>query len=99
MRIYSRTTQAIGLVAALAILSWASSSRAQTIGATPVIPEVRVHVDCGTVTLTGSVRWPQERSEAEEVVRRIEGVLGIVNKIIVAHVVDPEGFEAPDDSR
>jgi hypothetical protein len=39
MRIYSRTTQAIGLVAALAILSWASSSRAQTIGATPVIPD------------------------------------------------------------
>ena len=39
MRIYSRTTQAIGMVAALAILSWASSSRAQTIGATPVIPD------------------------------------------------------------
>jgi hypothetical protein len=38
MRIYSRTTQAIGLVAALAMLSWASASRAQTIGATPVIP-------------------------------------------------------------
>ena len=39
MRIYSRTTQAIGLVAALAILSWASFSRAQTSGATPVIPD------------------------------------------------------------
>jgi hypothetical protein len=39
MRICSRTTQAIGIVAALAILSWASSSRAQTIGATPVIPD------------------------------------------------------------
>jgi osmotically-inducible protein OsmY len=65
----------------------------------PTVPQVRVHVDRGTVTLTGSVRWPQERSEAEGVVRRIEGVLGIVNKITVAHVVDPEGFEAPDDSR
>jgi hypothetical protein len=32
MRIYPRTTQAIGLVAALAILSWASSSGAQTGG-------------------------------------------------------------------
>jgi hypothetical protein len=39
MRIYSRTTQAIGLIAAFAILSWAPSSRAQTIGATPVIPD------------------------------------------------------------
>jgi len=37
MRIYLRTTQAIGMVAALAILSWASSSWAQTIGAIPVI--------------------------------------------------------------
>jgi osmotically-inducible protein OsmY len=65
----------------------------------PAIPHVRVHVDRGTVTLTGSVRWPQERSEAEAVVCRIEGVLGIANTITVAHVVDPEGFEAPDESR
>jgi osmotically-inducible protein OsmY len=65
----------------------------------PTAPQVRVHVDRGTVTLTGSVRWPQERSEAEAVVRRLEGVLDIVNNITVAHVVDPEGFEAPDESR
>ena len=65
----------------------------------PTVPQLRVHVDRGTVTFTGSVRWPQERSEAEAVVRRIEGVLGIVNKITVAHVVDPEGFEAPEESR
>jgi osmotically-inducible protein OsmY len=62
----------------------------------PSVPQVRVHVDRGIVTLTGSVRWPQERSEAEAVVRRIDGVLGIVNKIAVACVVDPEGFEAPE---
>jgi len=65
----------------------------------PTVPQVRVHVDRGTVTLTGSVRRPQERSEAEAVVRRIEGVLGIVNKITVAQVVEPEGFDAPDESR
>ena len=39
MRIYSRRTRAMAMVAALAILSWASSSRAQTIAATPVIPD------------------------------------------------------------
>ena len=61
----------------------------------PRVPQVRVHVDRGTVTLTGSVRWPQEKSEAEAVVRRVDGVLGIVNKILVAEVVDPEGLDAP----
>jgi osmotically-inducible protein OsmY len=66
----------------------------------PGVPqEVRVHVDRGTVTLTGSVRWPQERSEAENVVRRVDGVLRVVNHIITAHRANPEGFEAPDESR
>jgi osmotically-inducible protein OsmY len=58
-----------------------------------------VHVDHGTVTLTGSVRWPQERSEAEDVVRRVDGVRRVVNDIIVAHIANPEGFEAPEKSR
>ena len=62
----------------------------------PSVPQVRVHVDRGTVTLTGSVRWPQEKAEAEAVVRRVDGVLGIVNKILVAQAVDPEGFEPPE---
>jgi osmotically-inducible protein OsmY len=62
----------------------------------PRVPQVRVHVNDGTVTLTGSVRWPQEQSEAEAVVRRVGGVRGIVNKIAVEHAVDPEGFEAPE---
>ena len=60
--------------------------------------EVRVHVDHGSVTLTGSVRWPHERSEAEDVVRRVDGVLRIVNEIRVARVVNREGFDAPDES-
>ena len=62
----------------------------------PTVPQVRVHVDRGTVTLTGSVRWPQEKAEAEAVVRRVDGVLGIVNKIMVEKAVDPEGFEASE---
>jgi osmotically-inducible protein OsmY len=63
----------------------------------PSVPQdVRVHVDRGTVTLTGTVRWPREKSEAETVVRRIVGVLGVVNRITVAQVVNPEGFEAPE---
>lgn len=66
----------------------------------PSVPqEVRVHVDHGTVTLTGSVRWPQEKSEAENIVRRVNGVLRVVNDVIVAHIANPEGFEAPEESR
>ncbi len=63
----------------------------------PVVPQgVRVHVDRGTVTLTGTVRWPHERSEAETIVRRVEGVRHTVNDITMANVVNPAGFEAPE---
>jgi osmotically-inducible protein OsmY len=63
----------------------------------PRIPQdVRVHVDHGTVTLTGTVLWPREKAEAEAVVRQIEGALGVVNHISVAQLVRPEGFEAPE---
>jgi osmotically-inducible protein OsmY len=57
---------------------------------------VRVHVLRGTVTLTGGVHWPFEKTEAEELVRHIEGVHHIVNNIIVFQSVSPEGFEPPD---
>jgi osmotically-inducible protein OsmY len=63
----------------------------------PRIPQdVRVHVDRGTVTLTGTVRWMRERAEAEAIVRQIAGVRDVVNHIDVAQVVNPEGFEAPE---
>jgi osmotically-inducible protein OsmY len=63
----------------------------------PSVPQaVRVHVDHGTVTLTGSVAWPQERIEAEALVRAIDGVLRVVNHISVAQMARAEGFEAPE---
>lgn len=63
----------------------------------PRVPQdVRVHVDRGTVTLTGTVRWPQEKSEAEGIVRAIDGVQRVVNNITVANVANAEGFEAPE---
>ena len=63
----------------------------------PRMPQdVRVHVDRGTVTLTGTVRSPRERSDAEAVVRRIDGAQRVVNHITVAQTVDPEGFEPPE---
>lgn len=38
MRIHSRTTRVMAMIAALALSGWASPSRAQTVGTTPVIP-------------------------------------------------------------
>ena len=65
----------------------------------PGVPQdVRVHVDEGTVTLTGTVRWQHERAQAESVVRRIDSVRRIVNNITVANVANAEGFEAPESS-
>jgi osmotically-inducible protein OsmY len=57
---------------------------------------VRVRVDRGVVTLTGAVHLPFERAEAEDAVRMIDGVRGIVNEITLAAA--SAGFEPPDDS-
>lgn len=58
---------------------------------------VRVHVDRGVATLTGTVRLPSERAEAEEAVRPVDGVERVVNSITVAQRVSPEGFEPPGE--
>ena len=63
----------------------------------PAVPAtVRLHVNQGVVTLTGSVRLSAERSEAENMVRRIPGVRKVINEIIVARVPSRQGFEPPD---
>jgi osmotically-inducible protein OsmY len=65
----------------------------------PRVPQdVRVHVDGGVVTLTGTVRWPHEKADAEAVVRQIDGVGRVVNNITVAQIVNPDDFEAPESS-
>ena len=60
---------------------------------------VRVHVLRGTVTLTGGVHWPFEKTEAEDIVRHVEGVRHVVNHIVVFQAVSKEGFEPPDRLR
>ena len=62
----------------------------------PMVPAaVRVHVDAGIVTLTGSVRTPAQRLDAEGTVRGVDGVHGVVNDIFVVNIPS-EGFEPPD---
>ena len=63
----------------------------------PDVPQtVHVHVNCGVMTLTGSVRLPSERAAAEDAVRGIEGIRRLVNKITMAQIVSAEGLEAPE---
>ena len=62
----------------------------------PGVPAaVRVHVDDGVATLTGTVRLPSERAEAEDALRQVPGVRRIVNDIAVTQVPRPEGSEPP----
>ena len=62
----------------------------------PAVPAgVRVHVYKGVVTLTGSVRTPEDRMRAVDTVRSIAGVRGVVNDMFVLHV-PAAGFERPE---
>jgi osmotically-inducible protein OsmY len=50
----------------------------------PTVPgTVRVHVEDGVVTLTGSVQQPSQRSEAEQLVRPVIGDRHLLNNIVV----------------
>lgn len=63
----------------------------------PNVPAtVRVHVDRGTATLTGHVRLPAERSEAENIVQNVKGIQRLVNDITVARLISAEGLEPPE---
>ena len=61
-----------------------------------VPPGVHVHVYRGAVTLTGSVRQPSERTDAEQAVRTVEGIRSLVNDIIVTEAPNPADPAWPD---
>jgi osmotically-inducible protein OsmY len=61
------------------------------------IPQtVHVHVAGGVATLTGVVQSPGEQMRAEETVRRVHGVRQVLNRMTLAHAINPQGFEPPD---
>ena len=63
----------------------------------PTVPQVvHLHVDRGSVKLTGSVRQPFERADAEEAVGAVEGIRSLVNDIVVTQAPNPTGFDAPE---
>ena len=57
----------------------------------PTVPgTVRVYVEDGIVTLTGTVPWPSQRAEAERVVRPVIGHRQLLNKITVLQTQSTE---------
>lgn len=48
---------------------------------------VRVRVSDGWITLSGSVRWNYQRQAAENEVRKLSGVKGVTNSIVLTSVV------------
>ena len=63
----------------------------------PTVPgTVRVHVEDGIVTLTGSVQRLSQRADAERVVRPVIAGRRLVNNILVMPPAT-ETLDAPDD--
>lgn len=71
------------LCACLQALSWNA-----------VVPEgaVRLDVQQGRVTLTGTVRLPHQRAAAEAAIRDVDGVVSVSNLIGLAPVPAPSGI-------
>ena len=63
----------------------------------PDIPgAVHVHIAGGVATLTGAVQWPGEQALAVETVKHVNGVRQVINRMTVAHAINPLGLEPPD---
>lgn len=77
--------------------AWVFADARKALDDSPTVPgTVRVHVDDGTVTLTGSVQRPSQRADAEHVVGPVIGDRRLVNNIIIMPPAT-KGFDAPDD--
>ena len=70
---------------ALTMLDWDTAVPAKA---------VSVLVRDGWVTLSGSVNWEFERKSAEDDVRKLDGVRGVINQIEVRPRVQPEDVKA-----
>ena len=61
-----------------------------------VVPDdaIKVKVENGWLTLTGSVDWRFERDAAEQDLRALSGVIGVTNKIVVKPDIKPANVKA-----
>lgn len=60
-----------------------------------VVPheKIKVAVSKGWVTLTGDVEWQYQKQDAERVVRRLQGVKGVSNLLVVKPSVAPSELQ------
>jgi osmotically-inducible protein OsmY len=80
VRTIGERTDADIAAAAVHALKWNASIPAD---------KIQVTVDKGWVTLKGDVEWQYQRQEAERVVRRLWGVKGVSNLILVKPQISP----------
>lgn len=59
---------------------------------------IDVLVENGWVTLSGTVAWNYERTSAEDDIRKLAGVRGVTNKIIVKPRVNPSDLKTKIDA-
>jgi osmotically-inducible protein OsmY len=59
---------------------------------------IHARVECGWVTLTGSVEWGYERKSAEDAVSFLSGVLGVTNSITLKPNVQPTAVKSAIDN-
>ena len=81
VRTIGERTDADIAAAAVHALKWNASIPAD---------KIQVTVDKGWVTLKGDVEWQYQRQEAERVVRRLWGVKGVSNTVLLKPHVEPE---------
>ncbi len=60
--------------------------------------QVEAAVDNGWVTLTGTVPWPYQKEEAEDAIRRLSGIRGVTNDIILKPAVSEAAVEMTIES-
>jgi osmotically-inducible protein OsmY len=56
--------------------------------------QIDVTVSNGWVTLRGAVEWQYQRLDAERVIRRLTGVKGVSNLLVVKPKLDPESLKS-----
>jgi osmotically-inducible protein OsmY len=56
--------------------------------------KIKVTVENGWVTLRGEVEWQFQRVDAERVVRRLKGVQGVTNFVVVSPRVTPSNVKS-----
>jgi osmotically-inducible protein OsmY len=55
---------------------------------------IKIVAKDGWITLEGNVEWQYQRNRAEEAVRRLDGVKGIINEIMLMPHVEPAQIKA-----